>query len=565
MLSVDFSQIKQRIQIGRIREDLEYLSSFDKVTGTAGGAKAAAFIYQRLQDAGIPCEMAHFDEYLSDPISSTVEVLGSGLQIESTPRSASFECGGVEGELVYDPVGPELVYVSREREAFLESLRGKIVMAYTDSEYYCKVMERYGVKALLLVWPSDDPIREDTVSAVWGTPTADTYLTLPLLPVVGITCQGGRQLMDLLKQGPVHVRVSTHLDTSVRAIDMPMCEIAGQSKEFVLLSCHYDAWYKGAFDNCAANAAAIELARVFKEYQSELKRGIRIVWWAGHSNGRYAGSTWYCDNYWNDLRNHCVAHFTADLLGGKDGEVLGVKTAGMEGREFTHQLMECVDPGVRAYYGRLGRRGDQSFFSADIPIHMYLRYEVAPEHQVSTAPGGSWWWHTEQDTFDKISFDILEKEAQLWYGAAMGVAAADRLPFAAEQVFDQILGELQSADEDSEAEFDFSEIIAEMRLLRDAALSALRAAETDERYNQVVRLTAGPLNRLRQCYGSRFIQDLAYDDGLFPRLCTVKGKVKAEMSPKHYLFMKTDFVRQKNRMLEELPAIRETLKAQEGK
>ena len=86
-------------------------------------------------------------------------------------------------------------------------------MAYTDSEYYCKVMERYGVKALILVWPSDDPIREDTVSAVWGTPTADTHLTLPLLPVVGITSQGGKKLIDLMEQGPVTVRVSTHLNT----------------------------------------------------------------------------------------------------------------------------------------------------------------------------------------------------------------------------------------------------------------------------------------------------------------------------------------------------------------
>lgn len=559
---MNLAQIKRRIRIDRIREDLKYLSSFDKVTGTAGGAQAAAFIYQRLQDAGVPCEMAHFDEYLSDPISSTVEVPGSGLQIESTPRSTSVECGGVEGELVYDPIGPETVYISKEREAFLESLRGKIVMAYTDNEYYCKVMERYGVKAILLVWPSDDPIREDTVGAVWGTPTADTYLALPQLPVVGITCQGGRQLMELLKQGPVHLRVSTHLDTSVRAIDMPMCEISGQSEEFILLSCHYDAWYRGAFDNCAANAAAIELARIFKEYQLELKRGIRIVWWGGHSNGRYAGSTWYCDNYWNDLRKNCVAHFTADLLGGKDGEVLGVKTTGMEGRNFTHGIIDCVDPGVREYYSRLGRRGDQSFFNADIPFHLYLRYEVAPEHQVSTAPGGSWWWHTAQDTFDKIGFDILEKEAQLWYGMAMGIATAERLPFAVDQVFEQILSELRSADEHSEAEFDFGEIIAEMGLFRDAAQSALLAAETDERYNQVVRLAAGSINRLRQCYGSRFTQDLAYDDGLFPRLCTVRGKVKAEMSPKHYLFMKTDFVRQKNRILEELQEIREKLSTQ---
>ena len=559
-ITMNMEQLKQRISIDRIRKDMEYLTSFDKVTGTEGGEKSASYIFEQLQAASVDCKMARFEEYLSDPVSSTVEVPSLNLQIESTPRSSSFECAGVEDELVYDPLGSEIVYISNEREKFLESLRGKIVMAYTDSEYYCKVMERYGVKALILVWPSDDPIREDTVSAVWGTPTADTHLTLPLLPVVGITSQGGKKLIDLMEQGPVTVRVSTHLNTNVRTISMPMCEIKGQSEEFVLLSCHYDAWYKGAFDNCAANAAAIELARVFKQFQSELKRSIRIVWWGGHSNGRYAGSTWYCDHYWQDLRKNCIAHFTADLMGSKDGEVLGIKTTGMEGQAFIHSVADSVDPGIREYYGRLGRRGEQSFFTADIPFHMYLRYELAPEKRTSTAPGGSWWWHTAEDTLDKIGFDVLEKEAQMWYGIAMHLANDDRLPFDAETVFGQVISELKSVHEDSESEFDFSEIIREMEIFRDTTLSALDHSKTDEQYNQVVRLAAGSINRLRQTYGSRYSQDLAYDDGLYPRLCSVKGKRKAETSPKHYLFMKTDFIRQKNRMLEELPDICEKLK-----
>lgn len=551
--------IKQRISINCIQKDLEYLASFDKNTGTEGGEKAASYIYEQLKDSGIDCKLARFEEYLSDPISSTVEVPALNLQIEATPRSSSVECAGVEGELVFDPIGSDIIYISKEREAFLESLRGKIVMAYTDSEYYCKVMERYGVKALILVWPSDDPLREDTISAVWGTPTADTYLTLPLLPVVGITSRGGKKLMNLMERGPVTVRVSTKLQTNVRTISMPMCEIKGQRDEFVLLSCHYDTWYKGAFDNCAANAAAIELARVFKRYQAELKRGIRIVWWGGHSNGRYAGSTWYCDNYWRDLRKNCIAHFTADLLGSKDGEVLGVKTTGMEGEDFIRSVVDSVDPGVRVYYGRLGRRGEQSFFTADIPFHLYLRYEVAPENQVSTAPGGSWWWHTAEDTIDKIGLNVLEKETQMWYGITMRLANDDRLPFDAETVFDKVIRELKDTNVDSEAEFDFSEIIHAMTCFRDKTLSALNQAKNDNQYNQIVRLAAGSINRLRQTYGSRYSQDLAYDDGLYPRLCSVKGRRKDTMSPKHYLFMRTDFIRQKNRMLEEISLLCERL------
>ena len=132
---MNMEQLKQRISIDRIRKDMEYLTSFDKVTGTEGGEKSASYIFEQLQAASVDCKMARFEEYLSDPVSSTVEVPSLNLQIESTPRSSSFECAGVEDELVYDPLGSEIVYISNEREKFLESLRGKIVMAYTDSEY----------------------------------------------------------------------------------------------------------------------------------------------------------------------------------------------------------------------------------------------------------------------------------------------------------------------------------------------------------------------------------------------------------------------------------------------
>ena len=547
------------IDIARIRRDLEYLASFDKVTGTEGGARAASYICERLLEAGIDCQKVSFDAYLSTPVSSTVKVLGKNIEIESTPRSFSGEYESVEGELVFDPMGQELIYISEEREAFLESLRGKIVLAYTDSEYYCKSMERYGVKALILVWPSDDPIREDTIGTVWGTPTVDSSLALPLLPVVGVTSRGGKILTGLLEKGPVSVRVRTRLDTGVRKVDMPMCEIRGKSEEFALLSCHYDTWYKGALDNCAANAAALELARVFKRRQSQLKRGVRIVWWGGHSNGRYAGSTWYCDNYWRDLRRNCIAHLNADLFGGKDGEILGIKTTGMEGRDFIHRIVREVHPGVCESYNRIGRGADQSFFQADIPYHIYFRYEAAPEKRVSTAPGGSWWWHTAEDTIDKISYDILQKETRLWCGLTEQILNAERLPFDAEGIFDGICGDLRSAGASCEKEFSFEEIIREVTALRDLTKHALDTAKSEEQYNAVVRLAAGSLNRLRQMYGSRFSQDMAFDAGLYPRLCAVKGRKKEDMSPRFYLFMKTDFIRQKNRMLDELPEIREKL------
>ena len=49
-----------------------------------------------------------------------------------------------------------------------------------------------------------------------------------------------------------------------------------QKKDFVLLSCHYDTWYRGAFDNCTANALALELVRYFQDRKEQLAYSLKL-------------------------------------------------------------------------------------------------------------------------------------------------------------------------------------------------------------------------------------------------------------------------------------------------
>jgi hypothetical protein len=44
----------------------------------------------------------------------------------------------------------------------------------------------------------------------------------------------------------------------------------------------------------------LELARVLKRFDGQLRYGLRFCWWPGHSHGRYSGSTWYADTNWHD-------------------------------------------------------------------------------------------------------------------------------------------------------------------------------------------------------------------------------------------------------------------------
>lgn len=79
------------------------------------------------------------------------------------------------------------------------------------------------------------------------------------------------------------------------------------------MSSHYDSWDYGVTDNATGNAAVLELARVLS--QKQLRRGVKIAWWPAHSNGRYAGSTWYCDEQFEDLDARCVALVNMDSPG----------------------------------------------------------------------------------------------------------------------------------------------------------------------------------------------------------------------------------------------------------
>ena len=57
-----------------------------------------------------------------------------------------------------------------------------------------------------------------------------------------------------------------------------------------------------------ATPAMLEIARVLWQHRDRLERSVRICWWPGHSTGRFAGSTWYADEFALDLAPHCLAH-----------------------------------------------------------------------------------------------------------------------------------------------------------------------------------------------------------------------------------------------------------------
>ena len=71
----------------RLREHLEYLCSFDKLSGEPEAYRAVEYILEVLEKSGISCHEEDFPAYLSNPVSSVL--IADGEEFPCRPRSFS--------------------------------------------------------------------------------------------------------------------------------------------------------------------------------------------------------------------------------------------------------------------------------------------------------------------------------------------------------------------------------------------------------------------------------------------------------------------------------------------
>ncbi|MTI54696.1 M28 family peptidase [Geosporobacter ferrireducens] len=547
------------VNLYNMDEMLKYFATFEKLSGTREAERAVQYIIDRLKQYGVECEKYVFDAYISNPLCSTLEIIGKKYRMESRPRSFSKDCPyGIEGEIIFDPYSAGSTLSTKELDLFYEKFKNKIVLSYSYDEGYAKKIEKYGAIGLIQIWPSkEDALHEDTVGAVWGTPTLDSEYFLLDIPVISIKNSDGAMLESLLQKERIQVKFYSNVDTKVCKVSLPVARIQGKSEDFVLLSGHYDTWYEGMTDNGASNAACLEAARILSANKEQLLRSVRIAWWPGHSNGRYMGSTWYCDNFWDLLYEHCVAHINTDCIGSKDTNAVFVKTTLWEGKNFIGDIVKDITGDDPAEYGRIGRGADQSFWGSRIPIHIMTRHEVSRENRIFACPGaGVWWWHTTEDTYDKIDKEILMKDTKILIETVYKLATAEVLPHDFDSYFDNSRRILEKVDHNSDKEFDFNDMYLWLEALRKKTKYIFEQQNLSvDMHNRLMKLIGGEMNRLMYSYSSRYEHDAAIATQLFPYISAVNGIYKNNTGEKEYLFIKTEFVRQRNRFITEIKYI----------
>jgi hypothetical protein len=567
------------VDSARMWRDLEFLCALDRTSGSYGERRAMEYITATLRAEGVAVDVYEYDAYLSYPIAGGVTVLsGDGLPPTIAAKTRAFSANtpaeGVGGDVVYVAGGHDLFRdTDTHRRLAASAVAGKIVLSEAGSRRNMQAAQQHGALAYLHMWPSDeDAIHEGIVSPVWGAPTPETAGAFPQIPILSVTHASGEAIRAALAAGPVRVRVHSRADTAWRSVVLPVATVRGAGPDFVLFSGHVDSWYLGATDNATGNAVTMEAARVLHAHRDRLRRGVRFAFWPGHSTGRYAGSSWYADQHWQSLYEHCVLHVNCDSPGVQGATEYDPVTATADVSQFGVGLIKELT-GQTVAWERPVRAGDQSFWGAGVPS-LLMGLSVRPKGQ-RWAVGGSglaWWWHTEADTIDKVDPQVLHLDARIYIAATYRFATAPVLPIRLAEAVREIDEAAAAIGRDAGDRFDLTPVRAALARLSAAAaafdataatLAGSTAGHVEDRQlavaNRAQRLANRALIQTAYTAGSPFDHDPAVPQLPLPALQDARELVPLDAAAHEARMLKTRLVRRRNQIVGNLTTAADVL------
>jgi len=360
------------------------LARHHKHAGAPSELESLRYLERELAAAGYATELILHDAYISLPGAAVVEA--GGERIRAITHSFSRPTDGLEGTIGVDV----LRFDGLATPAAALAARAA------------------GAKAHVHVSPYEH-LHEMCISPVWGSPDDVTRAELPTAVAVSVP----RSAAPLLPDG-ARVRIVAEVDTGWRATPILVAELADPGEPFVLLSGHHDAWYAGAMDNGGANATMLEVARACAARRDRWRRGLRVAFWSGHSQGRYSSSAWYADHHWEELELRAVAHVNVDSTGGRGNTDVTRTTSSAELRALAAEAL-AVCAGQDGGRRRMQRAGDQSFWGIGVPSVFGNMGQQPPDPgRVGVGFDTGWWWHTPDDTLDKLDLDVLERDTRIY-------------------------------------------------------------------------------------------------------------------------------------------------------
>src|SRR2546427_2537656 len=541
-------------------EHVRTIGAWERESGSPGEAQAFDYIERTLKSYGLEVERREIEAYISLPLEGRVH-LPDGTTVEGLTHSFSTSVEALEGELVDVGDGRPADFARANAAGRVALINGLPAPGRAWAAQHAGTLGQIFVLI--------DHLHNMIVTTIWGTPSPETAWRIPAVPCLSVLGAHGQRLRALLARGPVNVRMTTRVRTGWMPIPHLVGELVGRHEDrFLLFSGHVDSWHYGAMDNGTANATMLEVARLLAARRDALRRGIRFAFWSGHSHGRYAGSAWYADHAWRELHQRCILHLNVDSTGARGATDYSVLHATEDAQRFAETVVADVT-GQRGRGRRFSRAGDQSFWGAGVPsAFMSLSGLPKQDTELSRAmerlvgsAGFPWWWHTKDDTVDKIDADVLVLDTKVYLATALRWLNAPLLPLDHGSAAQSLIAELEALQAAVGGRFDLApalegaRALAE-RLARVAAMLAdvdLAAAPAKlEAINRGLMRLSRILVPLAYTSGDRFTHDLALPLPPLAGLQRTQELAKLDPDSDAFKFARAALVRERNRALHAL-------------
>ena len=552
------AEIREAVSSAELETHTRAIVQHLRPSGGPGENAAIDYLIGILEEDGIPTEVHTFDALVSNPIHASVEVPGAGLTLEAITVSFSASADRLDGRLV-DAGGlidlPQLEVGTGE--VFLLAGEGTaggprlddmpdvrdawVLVDGQPRNIPVAVLERLGARGVIFANP-EERVNDLIVTSTWGIPSLLSHHRLPTLPVAQVPRSGGEVLRGLLGRGPVTVRVTTEVETLWAPLRLAVARIPGPTADapYVLFGGHIDGWHYGANDEGASNAAMLALARAFHTRRDQLRRGLVVAWWPGHSNARYAGSTWFADHFHQELEERAVAYVNIDGIGQSEANRYSASTtAGMApvaSEVFLARTGE--DPGA----GRPGRNSDQSFNGVGLPL-LQLNH---------SGPYG--WWHTPEDVVDKVDWDILKGDTDLYADALTRLLAEPVFPVDLPAEIEGVDRALRAHEENVGDRFDLSEprvLVEELANLANSLQGALPQEGSPALDRALIHMLR-PLHRVLYVPLTPYHPDSGAEGMPLPGLAGSRILRQETPGTDRYRFAEAGLVRERNRLMDAL-------------
>lgn len=383
-------RIINQINVDNIYNDIDHLQQTPRVAASEEEYAAVQYIKGKFEEYGYEPEIQEF-EFFGYTAPHTVELTVDGESLNTLP-------------FTYTPSGEvtaPLEYVGLATDLTGRDLSGKIALAERGAiSFGDKVLNAAAAGAEGVIIFNNAP---GVINGTLGGANEG------FVPVVSLTQADGQAILSKLNSGEGVSASITILgaEASMRTSHNVIASKKPNNKnkdngQVITLTSHHDSvpGAPGANDNASGTAMVLELARVFQNVPTDTE--IRFITFGAEELG-LIGSRYYVNNLPQSEISRIAANFNLDMVGSRDAGDLVMRTVNGQPNLVTElsQASSLRLNGASTPFAQGGSSDHVPFGEAGIPAALFIHAPLEP------------WYHTPEDTIDKISKEKLQDVAQI--------------------------------------------------------------------------------------------------------------------------------------------------------